>query len=101
MRVRRISPIFDPATILLRKAGSRTLLPQRQMPPSVLASRPLTLHVGVPFTVIMSKTKKNDAPELIESWTLPPTVTLGSSVREGNLLEMRAPLPLPLGNRWI
>lgn len=42
----------------------------------------------------MSKTKKN-APELVESWTLPPTATLGSSVRaKGILLEMRARLPI-------
>lgn len=44
---------------------------------------------------MMSKAKKNDAPELVESWTLPPTATLGSSVRaKGILLEMRARLPV-------
>lgn len=42
----------------------------------------------------MAKTKKNGSPELVETWTLPPAATLGSSVRaKGILLEIRARLP--------
>ncbi|KOF22349.1 hypothetical protein AC244_02060 [Ensifer adhaerens] len=43
----------------------------------------------------MSKQKKNNCAELIKTWSLPPSATLGSSVRaKGILLEIRARLPL-------
>lgn len=42
----------------------------------------------------MAKNKKNDIPALLETWTLSPAATLGSSVRaKGILLEIRARLP--------
>jgi len=42
----------------------------------------------------MAKNKKNDIPSLLETWTLSPAATLGSSVRaKGILLEIRARLP--------
>jgi len=42
----------------------------------------------------MAKNKKNDIPALLETWTLSPGATLGSSVRaKGILLEIRARLP--------
>ncbi|RFB85868.1 hypothetical protein B5K11_29330 [Rhizobium leguminosarum bv. trifolii] len=42
----------------------------------------------------MAKDKKNDASALVETWTLLPAATLGSSVRaKGILLEIRARLP--------
>jgi len=42
----------------------------------------------------MPKSKANDTPDLIETWTLPLAATLGSSVRaKGILLEIRARLP--------
>ncbi|MGZ2434911.1 hypothetical protein [Rhizobium sp. BK456] len=42
----------------------------------------------------MAKNKKNDIPPLLETWTLSPAATLGSSVRaKGILLEIRARLP--------
>jgi len=42
----------------------------------------------------MPRKKSNTVPLLKESWTLPPAVTLGSSVRaKGILMELRAKLP--------
>ena len=42
----------------------------------------------------MPKKKSTAIPLLKESWTLPPTATLGSSVRaKGILMELRAKLP--------
>ena len=42
----------------------------------------------------MARNKRNDTPALLETWTLPPAATLGSSVRaKGILLEIRARLP--------
>jgi hypothetical protein len=46
-----------------------------------------------PIYVGMAKSKKNEIPALVETWTLPPAATLGSSVRaKGILLEIRARL---------
>ncbi|EJC83989.1 hypothetical protein Rleg4DRAFT_6244 [Rhizobium leguminosarum bv. trifolii WSM2297] len=45
----------------------------------------------------MAKNKKTETPALVETWTLPPAATLGSSVRaKGILLEIRARLPSSL-----
>ncbi len=45
----------------------------------------------------MAKTKKNDPPALIQTWTLPSAATFGSLIRaKGILLEIRAGLPVPL-----
>ncbi len=44
----------------------------------------------------MAKTKKNDPPALIQTWTLPSAATFGSVTRaKGILLEIRAGLPVP------
>lgn len=54
----------------------------------------LTISAVATTSVSMAKKKSNTVPLLSESWTLPPTATLGSSVRaKGILMELRARLP--------
>lgn len=58
-----------------------------------MISRPLIIKLDRTIYSLMAKKKTNIVPSLIETWTLSPAATMGSSVRaKGILMELRAKL---------
>ncbi len=56
----------------------------------------MTPFIGLPIFERMSRSNKNDqSAQLVQTWTLTPAATFGSSIRaKGILLEIRARLPM-------